>query len=374
MANNNVKWRLENGVLTVEIYGTLHAFLSKEEKSKIRKIVISEGCSRIGGWVFAGCENVTDVILPLSLRIIAEYAFLGCSRLKTIALPENLIGLCEGAFCGCAALEMMKLPRNIHTLPRHVFRDCGGMKKLILPDLVQRIDKWALKCCGAEIVFREEEVLVQNDLILWKKTKKVAWHLSDGNGTVNLDFNRLSFGAGFPGEKLVSYDIKTCDWNQQKPVHGAQCEITVSRPFCCRVEDSFWVEYLDNQFVRARLLSIMKTESISAQIRIVVLNVVSLWEFVGSVSEDKKKCLQDTHCYDVGYLRGDLEIPFCRQIAARMIEVYNVLDGGDFQYLYYIYTDDDGIDHLIMKKHDGEASVGDVVLGYHKYFPFPVKI
>lgn len=79
MANDNVKWRLKNGILTVEIYGTLHAFLPKEEKSKIRKIIISEGCSRIGGWVFSGCKNVTDVILPDSLRIIAEYAFLGCS-------------------------------------------------------------------------------------------------------------------------------------------------------------------------------------------------------------------------------------------------------------------------------------------------------
>lgn len=247
------------------------------------------------------------------------------------------------------------------------------MKKLILPEIVLRIDNFALKGCTAEIFFRGESVLIQDGTILRKDKKNVIWEFSDGKGTVNLDMNRLMDTDGIQGMKLRAYDMQTCDWNQQKLMCGAQYITTVRRPFCCRVGDSFWVAYGDNQFVKARLMSIITFDSISAQVRVVVLNIVSLWEFVRPVPEDKKQYLQNTHCYDVEYFRGDLEIPFCRRISAKMIEVYNIWDGGDFQFSDYIYTDDDGIDHFVIEKYDGEVFVADNVLGYHKHFPYPVK-
>lgn len=376
MAGKKVTWQLENGMLTVNAQGTLHTFLSEKEKRKIKRIIISEGCSRIGGWVFAGCENVTDVLLPMSLRIIAENAFRGCSHLKNIVLPEGLVGLSEGAFRSYVALESVILPKNVHTLPRNAFRDCTGMKKLVLPDVILRIDQRALWGSEAEILFCGELVQLQNDLLLRKDTKAVIWHLSHGNGMVDLDYNRLTCAdilGSFPGTKLRAYDTRTCYWNQQELVCGVQYEITVRRPFCRRVGDSFWSAFQNNQLIKARLMSIMAADKFSAQIRVMVVDIVNWIKYVRPVSEDKKKHLQEMHCYEVRDFSGDLDPPFCRQISEKMIEVYNVWDGGDFQFLDYIYTDDDGIDHHVIGKYDGSVYVGDNVLGYHKYFPYPVK-
>lgn len=194
MAGKNIVWQLENGILTVNSQGTLHTFLSEEEKSKIQMIVIGEGCSRIGGWVFAGCENVTDVLLPVSLRIIAENAFRGCSQLKNITLPEKLVGLSEGAFQSCAALESMVIPKNIHTLPRNVFRDCTGMKKLVLSEGILRIHPSALWGCEAEIFFQGKLVQIHRDVILRKDTGEVVWYFSHGNGAVEIAGCRLVSG------------------------------------------------------------------------------------------------------------------------------------------------------------------------------------
>lgn len=154
---------------------------------------------------------------------------------------------------------------------------------------------------------------------------------------------------------------------------GVQYEITVRSPFCRRVGDSFWSAFQNNQFVKARLMSIMAADKFSAQIRVVVVDIVNWIKYVRPVSEDKKKHLQEMHCYEVRDFSGDLDQPFCRQISEKMIEVYNVWDGGDFQFHDYIYTDDDGIDHHVIGKYGGRVYVGDNVLGYHMYFPYPVN-
>ena len=292
MAGKKVTWQLENGILTVNVQGTLPTFLSEEEKTKIKQIVIGEGCSRIGGWVFAGCENVTDVLLPMSLRIIAENAFRGCSHLNNIVLPEKLVGLSDGAFQSCATLESMVIPKNIHTLPRNVFRDCTRMKKLVLSEGILRIHPSALWGCEAEIFFRGELVQIHQDVIVHKDTGEVLWYLSQGNGEVKFADFRLASNdvlGSFDGTKLRAYDAHACNWNQQELVCGAQYGMTVKSPFCRRVGDSFWSEYMHDQFVKARLISIMEADKFSARIRVMVVDIVNWIQYVRPVSEDKKK-------------------------------------------------------------------------------------
>ena len=372
MKNDNVIWRLENGMLTVGTQGTLRTFLSEEEKPQVQTIVISEGCTRIDGCVFTDCKNVTTVFLPKSLRIIAEDAFRGCNKLKNMELPEKLIGLSEGAFRDCTALEYVELPQNVHTLPKNVFRGCTGMKKLMLPESILRIDKHALAGCEAEILYRGELVEIQGDTIRRKDTKEVMWYLSEGKRSVKLDDKPFVLyddtPGSFPGTKIVAYDKHTCNWNQQKPIHGAQFVITVQYPFYCRVGDSFWTVCPDNQFVKARLVSVLSSDKASAIVRILVLNVINWLEFVRPVSEVKKSRLRNTCFYDSYGFGGELVKPVWWQVDSRTIEVYNTWVDDCFN--DYIYTDDDGIDHHIMTKFDGRIFVGDRVLGYHEHGPF----
>lgn len=372
MINDKVFWRLDNGILSVEKRGTLRTFLSEEEKAQIQIIVIGEGCSRIGGCVFTDCKNVTTVLLPTSLRIIAEDAFRGCSKLNTIVLPENLIGLSEGAFYDCTALEYVELPKKVHTLPKNVFRGCTGMKKVILPETILRIDKNALLGCEAELLYRGESVQINGDTILRKDTKEVMWYLSSGKGTVKLDDKPFvlyddTLGS-FPGVKVVAYDKDVCNWNRKKPICGAQFEITVQYPFYCRVGDLFWTGCEDNQFVKAKLVSVLSSDETKARVRILVLNIVNWLDFARPASEAEKNRLQNKHFYNSYGFGGELIQPLWRQVDVRTIEVYNTWVDDCFN--DYIHTDDDGIDHHIMTKFDGRIFIGDRVLGYHEYSPF----
>ena len=52
--------------------------------SKIKKVIIEDGVSNIGSYVFGMCENMSSISIPLSLKAIDENAFVDASSLKSI--------------------------------------------------------------------------------------------------------------------------------------------------------------------------------------------------------------------------------------------------------------------------------------------------
>lgn len=58
--------------------------------------------TEIGAEAFAGCKNLTDIEIPLSVTTIGEEAFKGCSELKTVELSYALNSISENAFAECA--------------------------------------------------------------------------------------------------------------------------------------------------------------------------------------------------------------------------------------------------------------------------------
>ena len=62
-------------------------------QSSIKKVIVKEGVTSIGGRAFYDCTNITEVSLPDSLRAIGSYAFKGCESLKEITLPVDLTAI-----------------------------------------------------------------------------------------------------------------------------------------------------------------------------------------------------------------------------------------------------------------------------------------
>ena len=75
--------------------------------TKIEKLIVKEGVERIGRETFMGCENLTSITLPKSLRTIDQYAFRGCTSLTEVIVPEGKrILMYVDVFAGCTALPL----------------------------------------------------------------------------------------------------------------------------------------------------------------------------------------------------------------------------------------------------------------------------
>lgn len=87
----------EDGTLTISGTGAINDEAFKNN-TKIKKVVIEEGITSIGGYAFYGCENLTSVTLPQSLTDIGDQAFQYCYYLKEINGGEGITSIGSQAF------------------------------------------------------------------------------------------------------------------------------------------------------------------------------------------------------------------------------------------------------------------------------------
>ena len=101
--------------------------------SCIREVVLPPGIEEIGERAFGGCENLTHIELPQSLRLIGGSAFSACRSLKQIVIPEQVTEIGKYAFMWCENLMQIELPNFIRAIGEKAFSGCSCLKKIIVP-------------------------------------------------------------------------------------------------------------------------------------------------------------------------------------------------------------------------------------------------
>ena len=116
--------------------------------SKLRKVTIpgSVACDEkdcivtdIGKSAFSGCENITSVTFPSSLKNIQDDAFYGCRKLNKLQLPEGLEEIGGQAFYGCSMPEVI-IPEGVKSVGYWAFNSNSFLKKVELPSTLTSIE------------------------------------------------------------------------------------------------------------------------------------------------------------------------------------------------------------------------------------------
>lgn len=109
-------------------------------------VVIPEGVTRIDG-LCGSCPNLTNVVLPSTLKSINYYSFFGCKKLEKISIPENVSFICSSAFEDCISLKEIKLPANLKKINSRTFADCVNLINVVLPEELESIENFAFGGC-----------------------------------------------------------------------------------------------------------------------------------------------------------------------------------------------------------------------------------
>ena len=114
----------------------------------VQKIVISNGITRIGSGLFAGCP-ATEVTIPDSVTEIGEGAFLGCESLESVTIPDGVTKIGNVVFADCYVLESVTIPDGVTEIGAAAFSSCYALKSVTIPDGVTEIGTAAFSSCGA---------------------------------------------------------------------------------------------------------------------------------------------------------------------------------------------------------------------------------
>ena len=147
---DNCKWTFDSdtGVLTIEGSGMmdLPEYFVRDEivdgKYSVKKVVVGEGITSVGGYVFYGAYALEEVVLPSTITEIYSHAFQGCNNLTTINFPPNLIEIYGYAFVYCTSLTSITLNEGLQEIMLGVF-SFTGLTSVRIPASVTKIGRAA---------------------------------------------------------------------------------------------------------------------------------------------------------------------------------------------------------------------------------------
>ncbi|MCR4911439.1 MAG: leucine-rich repeat domain-containing protein [Bacilli bacterium] len=162
-----------------------YLWLVKADSSFSSSDVINENCVGILKKAFIGCNNITSITIPSSVKSIATGAFYNCYNLKNIVIPDTVETIGKGILQQCSYLENITVPfigdgtfknqkfaylfettdtyqtkiptalktitisDNCTEIPDNAFEKITSVQHIYLPDTLKSIGTDAFKDCGA---------------------------------------------------------------------------------------------------------------------------------------------------------------------------------------------------------------------------------
>ncbi|MCR5061068.1 MAG: leucine-rich repeat domain-containing protein [Saccharofermentans sp.] len=103
-------------------------------------VELDDRITRVGDYVFCGCENLVSISMSDNINRIGEMAFADCTNLTGVFnMPGNLKKLVYNAFLNCTSLTKVSIIANMSTIGNEAFVGCTGITAVVLSPKVTTI-------------------------------------------------------------------------------------------------------------------------------------------------------------------------------------------------------------------------------------------
>jgi len=161
---------------TVSVAG--HAF---EENTEITNVIIPDSVRVLGDQAFQGCKGLTEIFIPNNVTYLGVNAFMNCTGLENITIPSATTSVSKAAFQLCSGLKRVIIQDGTTSLKEYCFSPCVELKSVIIPESVTEIDRYAFNDCK-----QLETIYYWGTKAQWEEIKKgYGWNMNTGNYTVH---------------------------------------------------------------------------------------------------------------------------------------------------------------------------------------------
>lgn len=153
----------------------------------LTSVDISSGISYISESCFYGCTNLTSLSIPDSVVHIGGNAFANCENLVSVKFGEGITDIGEEAFMNCISLNYIEIPDSVKSIGFKVFSGCTALRSILLPDTIENIEHSAFKNTAyynEPSNWKEDVLYIDNHLIEAKKSLSGDYKIE--MGTINI--------------------------------------------------------------------------------------------------------------------------------------------------------------------------------------------
>ena len=111
-------------------------------------ISVDGSVKSIGFAAFAGCGNLTNIVIPDSVAFIDDWAFMDCNKLTDIVIPNSVTSIGNSAFYNCSGLTSITIGNSVTSIGDSAFEDCSGLTSITIPNSVTSIGNSAFSGCS----------------------------------------------------------------------------------------------------------------------------------------------------------------------------------------------------------------------------------
>ena len=96
---------------------------------------------------FAGCQDLTSVVIDASIDYLTDSLFKDCNSLKSVKLNDGIVKIGHFVFYGCSALEAIDIPQGVASIGESLFRECKSLRSITFPESVRLLGPYAFDGC-----------------------------------------------------------------------------------------------------------------------------------------------------------------------------------------------------------------------------------
>ena len=101
-------------------------------EGNIRELVIPNGVTSIGEYVFHGHLSLTSVTIGNNVTTIGEGAFAECESLTSVTIGNSVTTIGHGAFEYCTRLTSVTIPDTVTTIGEGAFVECYSLTSVTI--------------------------------------------------------------------------------------------------------------------------------------------------------------------------------------------------------------------------------------------------
>lgn len=194
----------------------------------IQSVVVDEGVTSVGEYVFGNCQNMKNITLPTTLTSIGRATFMqGDGYVDTvygltgITIPSKVSSIADSVFWG-TAIESLTIPEAVTEIGQYVCRDCSNLKSVTVNGTV--IGEYMFVSC-----------IRLSSFTIGKKLKKICSNAFNYCSALN----------------TITYDGTLADWHEieKSPNWDGHRVMDVAQSGLVKIQctDGF-MEYADNEW------------------------------------------------------------------------------------------------------------------------------